>query len=205
MSSWARHHDVTSTPSSRPDAVSTGRARLLSALRQVQDLVAERNPSDEDLRASSDLLDAVARHLQRSEPLVDEAGTNSWDLRSRELNPLVPPFAVDRIADDIIVGRVIFSPFYHGGGGAAHGGAIPLLFDQVIGRLTNAGSRTRSRTAYLNTNYRRITPIGRQLQLEATLDRQEGRKTFASVRLRDGDDLLADAEGLYITLRPGQP
>jgi hypothetical protein len=53
-------------------------------------------------------------------------------------------------------------------------------------------------------NYRRITPIGRHLHLDATLDREEGGKLFASARLRDDRDLLADAEGLYITLRPEQ-
>ena len=74
-----------------------------------------------------------------------------------------------------------------------------------MGRLTNVAGRPRARTAYLHVNYRIITPIGVELHLDATVDRQEGRKIFASGRLRHGADLLADAEGLFIVLRPGQP
>jgi hypothetical protein len=79
------------------------------------------------------------------------------------------------------------------------------VFDHVMGRLTNDGEATRARTAYLHVNFRRITPIGRELRLDVSLDRQEGRKIFATARLLDEDELLADAEALYIVLRPEQP
>ena len=117
----------------------------------------------------------------------------------------MPQFVVDQVSDDAIEGRVTFSRFHHGGGGAVHGGIIPLVFDEFMGRLTNVAGRPRARTAYLHVNYRIITPIGVELHLDATVDRQEGRKIFASGRLRHGADLLADAEGLFIVLRPGQP
>ncbi len=79
------------------------------------------------------------------------------------------------------------------------------MFDHVIGRLANDDEAVRVRTAYLHVNFRRVTPIGRELQLDVSLDRQEGRKIFATARLRDEDQLLADAEALYIVLRPEQP
>jgi len=79
------------------------------------------------------------------------------------------------------------------------------VFDDLLGRLANAGGRRTSRTAYLTVNYRSITPIGRELRLEGRVDRQEGRKRFLTGRLFDGDTLCADAEGLFIELRPGQP
>ncbi|MBB5160612.1 hypothetical protein [Mycobacterium sp. AZCC_0083] len=50
-----------------------------------------------------------------------------------------------------------------------------------------------------------MTPIGRRLELDATLDRVEGRKRFVSGRLRDGTATVADAEGLFVELFPGQP
>jgi hypothetical protein len=73
-----------------------------------------------------------------------------------------------------VVGRVAFGRFYLGGNGAAHGGAIPLVFDEVMGRLANTGGRPPSRTASLHVNYRSITPIERELQLTARFDREEG-------------------------------
>jgi predicted thioesterase len=62
-----------------------------------------------------------------------------------------------------------------------------------------------ARTAYLKVNYRAITPIGRELLVDATVDRVEGRKRWASARLFDGETPIADAEGLFVELLPGQP
>jgi acyl-coenzyme A thioesterase PaaI-like protein len=104
-----------------------------------------------------------------------------------------------------VVGRVAFGRFYLGGNGAAHGGAIPLVFDEVMGRLANTGGRPPSRTASLHVNYRSITPIERELQLTARFDREEGRKRFLSGELRDGGTLCADVAGIFVALRPGQP
>ncbi|WP_243407736.1 PaaI family thioesterase [Frankia canadensis] len=102
-------------------------------------------------------------------------------------------------------GRVRFSRFHLGGNGAAHGGTIPLMFDDILGRLANSGGRPVARTAYLHVNYRSITPIDRDLRVEIRFDREEGRKRLLRGELRDGDVLCADCEGLFVELRPGQP
>jgi predicted thioesterase len=79
------------------------------------------------------------------------------------------------------------------------------LFDDVLGRLANSVGGTIGRTASLKVNYRKITPIGVELQVEATVDRIEGRKRWVSARLLDQGTLIADAEGLFVELLPGQP
>ena len=61
------------------------------------------------------------------------------------------------------------------------------------------------RTAYLHVNYRKIAPIEKDLQVQAGIDRIEGRKIFVAGRLLDGDDVLAEAEALFVRLKPGQP
>jgi acyl-coenzyme A thioesterase PaaI-like protein len=100
---------------------------------------------------------------------------------------------------------VVFRRLHLGGGGAAHGGTLPLLFDEVLGRLSNSGDRPTARTAYLKVNYRHITPLNTELDVEGRLERQDGRKRWITGRLAHGDTLLADAEGLFVQLRPGQP
>jgi acyl-coenzyme A thioesterase PaaI-like protein len=87
-----------------------------------------------------------------------------------------------------------------------HGGSIGMLFDTVLGLTSSVltGS-TRQRTAYLHVNYRQIVPIEKRLQIDAVVDRVEGRKIFVSARLCDGDILLSDAEALFVLLKPGQP
>ena len=63
----------------------------------------------------------------------------------------------------------------------------------------------RQRTAYLKINYRNIAPIEKELKFDAGIDRVDGRKIFVSGRLTDGDTLLAEADALFVKLKPGQP
>jgi acyl-coenzyme A thioesterase PaaI-like protein len=137
---------------------------------------------------------------------VDEDGQIAGRLNvPGRAQALVPVIQLDEQDEKHAVGRVTFGRFYLGRNGAAHGGAIPLVFDEVMGRLSNTGGRPPSRTAYLHVNYRSITPIDRELQVTARFEREEGRKRFLSAELHDGGTLCADAEGLFVGLRPGQP
>lgn len=180
-------------------------AALIATLREVQDLVNGSAPPEEEMVAATASLRSVVGVLEPwvAPEAVVPAGKRP-DLPGRG-HSLLPPFVPDEQSDISIRGSVRFTRFYLGGNGAAHGGTIPLLFDDVLGRLGNSGGRPRARTAFLHVNYRRITPIGPLLRIEATIDREEGRKRYASGRLLHGDELLADAEGLFVVLRPGQP
>ncbi len=81
-----------------------------------------------------------------------------------------------------------------------------MLFDTVLGLTASVLSGTpRQRTAYLKINYRNIVPIEKELQFDAGIDRVDGRKIFVSGRLTDGDTLLAEADALFVKLKPGQP
>ena len=100
-------------------------------------------------------------------------------------------------------GEVTFGRYYLGGNGAVHGGAVALLFDEVLGRM--AGLAGRSRTAYLHVDYRSITPIEVKLDVKAWIVVEEGRKQVLRAELRHGDVLCAEAEGLFVHMRPGQP
>ena len=85
-----------------------------------------------------------------------------------------------------------------------HGGALPLVFDDLMGRLANAGLAP-ARTAYLNVSYRNITPIEARLTIEARLESVQGRKRLLRGELRHGNIVCAEAESLFVALRPGQP
>jgi acyl-coenzyme A thioesterase PaaI-like protein len=119
---------------------------------------------------------------------------------------MLPPFVVDEMTEHGLSGRVTFTRFHLGGNAAVHGGVQPLLFDDVLGRVTNQGFAVTARTAYLKVDYRRVTPLDVELRIEAALDRVEGRKRYASGRLLDADgNVLCDASSLYVELLPGQP
>ena len=61
------------------------------------------------------------------------------------------------------------------------------------------------RTAFLHVDYRKIVPIEKELQVDAGVDRVDGRKIFVAGRLLDGDAVLAEASALFVKLNPGQP
>ncbi len=48
-------------------------------------------------------------------------------------------------------------------------------------------------------------PIEKELQLDAGVDRVDGRKIFVFGTLTDGDTLLTEADALFVKLKPGQP
>jgi acyl-coenzyme A thioesterase PaaI-like protein len=178
---------------------------LVSGMRRLQDLVVGSNPPDEVVAAAAD---AIGRLVDLLEPWEVPEGRSPAgrreDLPGRG-HPLLLPVVFDERTDDHLVGRVRFTRYHLGGNGAAHGGTVPLLFDEVLGRLSNSGGRPRARTAYLHVNYRAITPIGPELRVEARVEREEGRKRWVTGTLHHGDQLVADADGLFVVLRPGQP
>jgi acyl-coenzyme A thioesterase PaaI-like protein len=180
-------------------------AALHNAQRLLQDRLAGAALSPAVAKSITDQLldvaDVLAGH-QVGEP--DRHDGWRPDLPGRG-HPLLPPYFIDEESDDKLSGRVTFTRFYLGGNGAAHGGAHPLLFDDVLGRVMNHHQPSVARTAFLKVNYRRVTPLDVELYFEASRDRIDGRKRWGSARLFDADGaLLSDAEGLFLQLLPGQ-
>ena len=113
---------------------------------------------------------------------------------------LCPAFVIDHQDATSLSARVTLGNYHHGAHDAAHGGAIALLFDEILGLPANADVVRMARTAYLHVNYRSITPIGKELRATARVTSADGRKRFVRGELRDGDTLCADAEGLFVEL-----
>lgn len=113
-------------------------------------------------------------------------------------NPLAPPLQLQTV-DGQVIGAARFGSAYEGPPGCVHGGFIAAAFDEVLGMAQSLGG-TPGMTGTLSIRYRRPTPLHTDLRFEASLDRKEGRKLFTTGRLYAGDDLCAEAEGLFITV-----
>ena len=179
--------------------------RFVEAVRSLQDHTRAVDAPDDVITKASDLIDEVTALLNPY--WADEWASPSgrrMDLPNRG-NILQVPVKLARV-DDRIQGTARFRRFHLGRNGAAHGGSVALLFDSVLGytaaKLTR---RPYQRTAFLHVNYRHIAPVEKELQVEAGIERVDGRKIFVNARLTDGATLLADAEALFVRLRPGQP
>ena len=118
--------------------------------------------------------------------------------------PVLPPYVIEERGEGQLRGRVTFPRFYLGGNGAAHGGSLPLLFDDIMGHIAGIAGGI-CRTAYLTVNYRRITPIGVELSFDCRLDSVEDRKRYVSARLYNpAGEVVADCDGLFLRLLSGQ-
>lgn len=181
-------------------------AALIEAQRLLQDrLAGSVLPPDVSTRVREQLIALAELLADYQAAEVDR--NDGWrpDLPGRG-HPLLPPFVVEEETATQMRGRVTFTRFYLGGNGAAHGGAQPLLFDDLLGKVANHHHEGVARTAFLTVNYRRIARVGEQLRFEASIDKIDGRKRWGSARLFDAaGELVADAEALFIRLLPGQP
>lgn len=180
--------------------------RFIDAVRTLQDHARAADAPDEVISEAADLIEKVSQLL--APYYADEWSSPSgrrFDLPNRG-NLLLIPSELTETPDGRIEGTVRFQRFHLGRNGAAHGGAVSLLFDSLLGytAATLTGNRYQ-RTAYLHVDYRKIAPIERPLQVSAQIDRIEGRKTFVTGRLLDGATVLADGEALCVRLKPGQP
>jgi acyl-coenzyme A thioesterase PaaI-like protein len=180
--------------------------RFVDAVRTLQDHARAVDAPDEVITQAADALEKVSALLTPYD--ADEWHSPSGrrvDLPVRG-NVLTIPMNAHKTNDGRIEGWARFARFHLGRNGAVHGGSLGMLFDTVLGltAVLLSGSR-RQRTAYLKIDYRKIVPIEKELQIDAGVDRVEGRKIFVSGRLSDGDTLLTEAQALFVRLKPGQP
>lgn len=175
-------------------------AALLTELRGFLDDVASARPAPEDSAA-------LAQTLREWRTTLRETATGEHgqvfgrrpDLPSRG-STMLPDYVVHDVGEETIEADVRFGRYYLGGGEAVHGGAIPLVFDELLGTLVNFGTRPPSRTVRITVNFRALTPLDRQLRMTGRIERFEGRKTYVSAQLIDGQTVCADAEALFLAL-----
>lgn len=179
--------------------------RLLAGMRRLQDRMVAALVPDGEVDDVVHQIAALERRFAGWEvPEHDSPGGSRHDLPGRG-NLLLPPFIIDELADGRLRGRVTFSRFHVGGNGAAHGGTVPLMFDDVLGRMVNGPQRPVARTAYLNVQYRAVTRVDVEHVIEAEAPPADGRKRFATGRLSVDGVVVAEADALFVELRPGQP
>ena len=179
-------------------------------MRTLQDHARAVDAPDEVITEAAELLEKLSALLAPYD--ADEWSSPSgrrYDLPNRGgiLNvPMNVALTPEAGSAGRIRGSARFSRYHLGRNGAAHGGAIALLFDSILGLTSVLLTDSRyQRTAFLHLNYRKIVPIEKTLQLDAGVARVEGRKIFVEVVLSDEGTVLTEGEALFVMLKPGQP
>jgi acyl-coenzyme A thioesterase PaaI-like protein len=102
-----------------------------------------------------------------------------------------------RGAGNRVTGSFLVSEHHQGAPGLAHGGIVAAALDEAMAFLLWLVERP-AVTAHLEVDFRRPVPTGARLDLEADLDRIEGRKIFARVTARIGDEIVAEGRSLFV-------
>ncbi|WP_214103083.1 PaaI family thioesterase [Acrocarpospora catenulata] len=174
--------------------------RMADAVRGLQDKFTASRPPPALAARSADTIEELVAALARyqvGEP--DQVAGRQFAAVARG-QTFVPPLEIDAFDGDSVTARVSFGRFYLGSNGAVHGGAISLVFDDLLGQVANAPGKPRARTASLSVDYRRVVPIETELIVTAHTSRIEGRKVFVGGALRSDSEILAEAMGLFVRL-----
>jgi acyl-coenzyme A thioesterase PaaI-like protein len=178
-------------------------AEFTDSVRRLLNAAASTSASEEVLR------DVKQDLLRSSEQLkLGTKGRDVWDA-VRDTLPsrgrlTCPIFEVESVTNDAICGYVTFDRCFEGKNGAVHGGAIAMLFDEVLGSFVNRPPEPRSRTVQLDVTYHHVTPIGVPLRLEAAVTKHAGRKQHLTSVITCDETVCASASALFVRLHPGQ-
>jgi uncharacterized protein (TIGR00369 family) len=185
---------------------------LGTALRELIDAAVRTEVSVDELaaataeaRALTERLRAEGRGLHDIATVDDpEVGERWYSPVYGPGNPVAPPMVAIDSGDGRATGRVTIGKTHEGPPGLVHGGVVATLLDHVLARAVRAAGRG-GLTATLTVTYRRPVQLGVPLVATAELGTTDGRRTTATARLVTEDDpatTLAEAEGLFVALRP---
>jgi len=192
----------------RRDAV----ADLGTALRALVDAAVRTEVSLEELAdATTAARDLATRLRADSREVHDIARVDDPEIGERWYspvygpgNPVAPPIVATQTDDGRATGRVTVGKPHEGPPGLVHGGVVATLLDHLLARAVRAAGRG-GLTATLTVTYRRPVRLGVPLLGTAEIGTVDGRRTTARARLVQEDDpgtTLAEAEGLFVALRP---
>lgn len=185
---------------------------LSAAIRELMDCLCATDASEEELLGIAEQVRASARRFSGQPRMSNPPGVAEGSLaggmemfmdRSPIVglsNPVAPPVTLDPDhAAKVVHGTVTFGNAYEGAPGCAHGGFVAAVFDEALG-MACVFSGGPGMTGEITVRYRRPTPTRVPLRIEARFDRQEGRKIYNSGQLYDGDTLVAESHGVFISI-----
>ena len=188
--------------------------RVAQALRELTNVLVTSTPSIEDMDDIAERLELQARQFAKEPRLYGQMAFQADGNHGKrgevnhELNalggwsnPLAPGLNM-WFDGERAFGTVTCGWAYEGPPGHIHGGYVAAIFDQFMGMAQMMGKQP-GMTGTLNMRYHRPTPLNVELNLEAWVERVEGRKTIVGAEMRNEDTVTASCEALFIRPRGG--
>jgi hypothetical protein len=181
--------------------------RVLALAVEVRPLAGELVPCVEQARALADGLAGLSSVTAPAPgAVVRPYDPNRFNPVSGHSNPVAPPLEMWAVREGEdgphgrrTQGRVRFGSAYQGPPGHVHGAMVAAMYDDLLGRSQLAAGFTGS----ITIRYRRPTPLHRDLDVAAWVDRVDGRKRWVHGTCHLDGVLLTEAEGLFIAPKGG--
>ena len=181
--------------------------RVLAAAVEVRPLAGELLPMVEQARLLADGLEGLSSlHAPAEGAVVRAYDPNRFNPVTGHSNAIAPPLEMWHVPDGAdgpegrrSQGRIRFGPAYQGPPGHVHGAMVAAMYDDLLGRSQLAAGFTGS----ITVKYRRPTPLNRDLDVRAWVDRVDGRKRWVHGTCHLDGELLTEAQGLFIAPKGG--
>jgi hypothetical protein len=174
--------------------------RVLAASVEVRPRAGDLQPSIAQARALADELQRISNvHAPADGAVPRPYDPNRFNPVSGKGNAAAPPLDMWQAEDGSSEGRITFGIAYQGGPGHVHGAMVTAMYDDLLGRSQlSAGF-----TGWIKVTFRKPTPLHRELELRAWVDRVDGRKRWIHGTCHLDGELLTEAEGLFVAPRGG--
>jgi acyl-coenzyme A thioesterase PaaI-like protein len=106
---------------------------------------------------------------------------------------------LDRRDDGSVAGRFFVKQDHQGPPGFAHGGILSTALDEAMALLLH-DEGVYALTTGLEVRLRAPAPVGSFVDVEARIERRDGRRIELSARASGGDVEIATAHGTFVTL-----
>ncbi len=193
------------------------RQRLAAALRPIITMTVSAALDDDILTEAAEAIEALGARLgENAQPGKHARRPPDMTNPPQEffpsspitglLNPIAPPariWAVDGPEGGLreVRGEAYFDYPYEGPPTCVHGGVIAETFDEMLG-AANMVADNAAMTGTLTVRYRKPTPLRATLRIEARCLGREGRKVRTWGGIFHGEELTAEAEGIFIIVGP---
>jgi acyl-coenzyme A thioesterase PaaI-like protein len=184
---------------------------LGDATRELMDAVVETDVEDAVIETATKTLQDITASLRRK-TRPSTLSMNPQAIRDRFIaynpvigvvNPYAPPLVVDIDENGVAVSRVTLTRVHEGPPNAVHGGIVAMLLDQLLGHAIGTAGQP-GMTVQLTVRYRKPTPYGTELVVEARHTGTDGRKVTAEGTITADGVVTAEAHGLFVTVTEDQ-
>lgn len=178
------------------------------AARRVRSITERLIALEDGQTISSQVLEALAS-IEESLPNQDSSNrlwNNGHALLNRSpvtgvSNPLAPPLELIDTEEGQTIAHVTPGIPYQGPPGRLHGGFVAVFLDHVMGIAASKASDSEGAyTRSLTVEYKDATPLHKELEIGATLERKDGRKLWMTGWINSEGQQKVTASGLWIEI-----